>query len=314
MSVLLLFFLTANHQIITPFASEDEESTENYHKGEILEIMSPYFPLPYPRDYVTDYLLQCASPSKRVHVIFTDFQLSRSSTIDFINTNGEKYFATGSTFRPSVLISSGSSMTIRFNANGGEGVYKAKVSCISDEESLDPDMRPHTQECGGLVSSLGGFITMMNMPANEDNPIFYDCIWLVRPSQRYDASKTHVSIQVETFESMASDSEISIHQGLTSDKDVLEVVKSERDFSVKSSNLVVPISNGFYVRFRGKLSNKSRLAIVYTSFSYSSKYCLWYLKNIPRTYTFVFKVVESFVCRFNLTRYPPIEIHFFRKS
>lgn len=243
---------------------------ENLHNDETLEILSPFFPAPYPRDYMIEYILQCASSSRRVHVIFLDFQLSRSSTMDFMNTNGEKYYATGTTFRPPVLISSGSTMKIRLNANGGEGVYKAKISCITEVESLDSDMRPRTQECGGLVSSLGGFITMMNMPATEKKPIFYDCIWLVRPSQRYDISKTHLSIQVETFEA-SEEAEITIHEGLTSDKNVLEVLKSTRDSSVKSRNLVVPIKSGFYVRFRGKLDDKSRLAIAYTSFSYSSK-------------------------------------------
>lgn len=186
----------------------------------------------------------------------------------FINTNGEKYFTSGSTFRPPVLISSGASMTIKFNANGGEGIYKAKVSCINEEEH-DVDVRPHTQECGGLVSSLGGFITMINILNSDDNPIFYDCIWLIK--MRYDTSRTHLSIKVETLEAMASDSEITIHEGLTSNMKVLDVVRSSRDASVSSKSLVVPISSGLYVRFRGKISDKSRLAIVYTAFSFSSE-------------------------------------------
>lgn len=251
---------------------DDDDSIERLYNDQNSEIMSPFFPMPYPRDYITEISLQCASPSKRVHLIFTDFQLSRSSSMDFINTNGEKYYATGSTFRPPVLLSSGGSMTIRFNANGGEGVFKAKVSCVNEEEALDVDMRIHTQECGGVVSALGGYITMINILGSDDNPILYDCIWLVKPSLRYDMSKTHLSIKVETFEAMASDSaEIIIHEGLTSDKEVLEIVRSSRDSSVSSKNLVVPITNGFYVRFRGKINDKSRMAIVFTSFSYSSE-------------------------------------------
>lgn len=246
-------------------------SSENLDKNQSSELISPFFPSPYPRDYITEYLLQCKSPSKRVHVIFSDFQLSRTSSMDFINTNGEKYYATGNTFRPPVLISSGPSMTIRLNANGGEGLYKAKTSCISEEDSLGPDMRPHTQECGGLVSSLGGFITMMNMLNSDDNPILYDCIWLVKPSMRFELSKTHLSLKVETFESMASESEISIHEGLLSDRNVLEIVKSSRDSSVSTKSLIVPFTSGMYVRFRGKINDKSHLAIVFTSFSYSSE-------------------------------------------
>ena len=251
---------------------EEESIQNNLHKREVSDISSPFFPSSYPRDYITEYILQCESPSRRVHVIFSDFQLSRSSTMDFVNTNGEKYYATGSTFRPPVLVSSGSSMSIRFSANGREGVYKAKVSCITQEESIDLNFRPHIQECGGLVTSLGGFISMMNMPVPEDSPIYYDCIWLVKPTQRYEISKTHLSIKVDTFEMMESNSQISINQGLTSDSEVLEEVKSSREHSVQSKNLVVPINSGFYVRFRGKLSEKSRLVIVFSAFSYSSKY------------------------------------------
>lgn len=253
------------------YDDDDDVSSENLYKNQSSELMSPFYPLLYPRDYITEYLLQCKSPSKRVRLIFDDFQLSRPSSIDFINSNGEKYYATGNTFRPPVLISSGPSMTVLMNANGGEGLYKAKISCISEEDSLSPDMRPHTQECGGLVTSLGGFITMMNMLNSVDNPILYDCIWLLKPSMRFDLSKTHLSIKVEKFESMASESEITIHEGLLSDRNVLEIVKSSRDSSVSTKSLIVPFTSGFYVRFRGKISDKSHLAIVFTSFSYSSE-------------------------------------------
>lgn len=252
--------------------NSDDDTVEGILNNKQTTVLaSPFFPSPYPRDYITEYSLQCASPSKLVHIIFSDFQLARSSSMDFINSNGEKYFTTGATFRPPILISSGSSMTIRFNANGGEGVYKAKVSCVTEEESLDDNMRPHTQECGGLVTSLGGFITMINILKSDDNPILYDCIWLIKPTQRYDISKTHISIKVDTFESMASDSEITIHQGLTSDSPVMQVVRSSPDENVNSDSLVVSISSGLYVRFKGKIDNKSRMAIVFTSFSYSSE-------------------------------------------
>lgn len=265
----MLFYILENRQLITPLTIDDDDDESIVQDDQNSELISPFFPALYPRDYITEYLIQCASPLKRVYVIFADFQLSRHSSMTFVNTNGEKYFTSGSTFRPPVLISSGTSMTIKFNANGGEGIYKAKVSCVDEEETLDVDVRPHTQECGGLVTNAGGFITMINILNSDDNPIFYDCIWLIK--MRYDPSKTHLSIKVETFEGMASDSEISIHQGLTSDMKVLQVVRSSREALVSSKSLVVPISSGFYVRFRGKISDKSRLAIVYTSFSNSSE-------------------------------------------
>lgn len=267
--------ITENQQLITPLPLDDDESVE-YHE-QSSELISPFFPAFYPRDYITEYFLQCESPSKRVYIIFDDFQLSRHSSMIFVNTNGEKYSTSGSTFRPPALISSGASMIIKFNANGGEGLFKANVLCINEEE-IDVDLRPHTQECGGLVTSLGGFITMINILNSDDNPIFYDCIWLIKI--RSHATQTHLSIKVETLEGMESDSEISIHEGLTSDTKVLEVVRSSRDISVSSKSLVVPISSGLYVRFRGRISHKSRLAIVYTSFSFSSEYFFSFTKKM----------------------------------
>lgn len=168
-----------------------------------------------------------------------------------------------------------SSLMVRFFANGGtDAGYRAKVSFLTVEQSKEPELKARIG-CGGLVETVGGAITMMNMvtaDVNETDPeAIFDCIWIVRPSQGYMHMKTHISLKVETFEKMASKSEISIVQGTTSDHPELERIESSPLTSVSSRNLVVPITAGFYVRLRGKFNAESRLAIVYTAFSYSSK-------------------------------------------
>lgn len=185
-------------------------------------------------------------------------------------------------------------MMIRFYSNGGSDLgYRAKASFIRADESINPEIKVRVG-CGGFVDSAGGAITMMyfycfytktlfnvftffhrNMVdpnGNEtDTEILYDCIWIIRPMVGYTFQKTHISLKVETFDKMASKSEITILQGITSDRPALETIESSKTKSVSSRNLVVPINSGFYVRLRGKFNADSRLAIVYTAFSYSSE-------------------------------------------
>jgi hypothetical protein len=240
------------------------------------EIESPFFPSFYPRDYVTEHVIKCSEelPLCRVKIEFTDFLISRTSSVEFIDTSGERLYVSGNVFRPPFLISSGQAVTIRFLANGGSDLgYKAKITFITAFASNDDsDVRINTN-CGGVVDSIGGVITMMDMlgkDANDSSPIYMDCIWIIKPPQSYEMM-THLSIKVERLESMAAPSEISIHQGLTSDSALLDVVRSSPYYSVSSRNFVVPFTSGYYVRLRGQFNSDSRLAIVYTSFSYSSE-------------------------------------------
>jgi hypothetical protein len=165
---------------------------------------------------------------------------------------------------------------MRFYSNGASDVgFKAKLSYLSEEGAKSPDVKVRTG-CGGLVESVGGAITMMDMvdsSVNESSPeLLYDCIWIIRPPQAYRDMKSHISLKVETFDKMAETSDITIIQGTTSDRPILERLESSTLQSVSSRNLVVPINAGFYVRLRGKFNAESRLAIVYTAFSYSSKF------------------------------------------
>jgi hypothetical protein len=241
------------------------------------EIVSPFFPSYYPRDYNIEYVLKCESEACRIRIEFSDFQIARSSMMEFFDSNGERFYANGVIFRPPILMSSGPRVTVRFNANGGTDIgYRAKVTFLSLKDSADTEIKPQTN-CGGLVETAGGAITMMNMlnsNGNDTDSVLYDCIWIIRPPTAYLQTKTHLSIKVDRFENMAANSEISIHQGTTSDRPILEVVRSSPGKSISSRNLIVPLSSGFYVHFYGKFNTQSRLAIIYTAFSYSSKLAL----------------------------------------
>lgn len=84
----------------------NEDSTDLY-KSNNVEIASPFFPAVYPRDYSIEHVLTCKVETCRIHLVFSDFQLARSSSMEFYDTNGERLFVSGATFRPPVLISSG---------------------------------------------------------------------------------------------------------------------------------------------------------------------------------------------------------------
>jgi len=239
------------------------------------EISSPFFPMLYARDYSIEHVLTCKTDDCRIHLMFTDFQLATPSSMEFYDTDGQRLFYTGSTFRPPILISSGPSLIVRFYANGVSDVgYKAKVTFIASQQVDDPILKPQLN-CGGLVEHLGGAITMMNMTKeNDTSEVDYDCVWIIRPSVAYVSMKTHISLKVETFAKMAEQSSISIMQGSTSDRPLLETIQSSSIANVQSRNLVIAFSSGFYVHLRGKFKADSTLAIVYTAFSYSSKYVL----------------------------------------
>ena len=66
---------------------------------------------------------------------------------------------------------------------------------------------------------------------------------------------------------------LEIRQGLTSDDYLLESLEWGTEEPRRGEEHVVAVDTGFYVRLRGIFSHRSKLAIVYTSFSYlGSKY------------------------------------------
>lgn len=237
-------------------------------------ILSPHFPMYYPRDYGVQYIISCESENCRIRIIFVDYQISSASTFEFYDgaERGMRSIVyTGALFRPPIIYSRGSSLKIQFYANGGTGIgYKALIDFVSAENVSAPKNNPAT-DCGGFVQTLGGAITMMNMiEENSDENVLrnYDCFWVIKPPNTYLHLKTHLAIRVELFENMSNDSKLIIRQGITSDRDVLDVINAN---TTRSKMHVVPLSSGFYVSLRGSFGVHSKVAIVYTAFSYLGK-------------------------------------------
>ncbi|KAG5327000.1 NETO1 protein, partial [Acromyrmex heyeri] len=233
-------------------------------------LMSPFFPARYPRDLGLEYIITCPSevPSCRIRLLFSDFQLATVSIIEFYDWNGQRLdVSSGARFRPPVIVSSGSSLLIRFYANGGTGLgYKAFYSFVIGH-TYDKSVQPIT-DCGGYVENLGGTITMMNMVARGVK--IYDCVWLIRPPKNFLHMKTHIYLKVVSFAGMAGNTELIIKEGPTSALTSLEVIRHPTNQlqPLIHREHIAPVINGFHVSLRGTFSPSSHLAIAYAAFSY----------------------------------------------
>lgn len=65
-------------------------------------------------------------------------------------------------------------------------------------------------------------------------------------------------------------SELTVRQGLTSNEPLVEVIRSPSSqfTQLKKKEHVVPITEGFYIGFRGFFKPNSHLAIAYAAFNY----------------------------------------------
>lgn len=103
----------------------------------------------------------------------------------------------GDIFRPPILRSASSTILVKFHASGGTGYgYRANINYLSQ---MQANQSTNTH-CGGLVSSFGGVITMMNMTATATKT--FDCVWLIKPPNSYLHVKTHLLARIDTFENM----------------------------------------------------------------------------------------------------------------
>ncbi|XP_042229714.1 uncharacterized protein LOC121871453 [Homarus americanus] len=228
-------------------------------------IKSPFFPELYPKEHWMEYELWAEETDARIKINFQDFQLSPWSFIEVQDTNKSRVAVfNGNVFRPPILVSSGRQITIRFSGNGETARgFNLQYSFI-DAKSVE--VYPAITDCGGFVTNFGGTITMMNMAKEDSNFTMYDCVWIVQPPQNY-AFKSHLSIRVVQFDDMVSGTRLDIRQGVTSEDYLLETVEGGTGAS-RGQEHVAAVDTGFYVRLRGAFTKHSKLAIVYTSFSY----------------------------------------------
>ncbi|KYN01842.1 Cubilin, partial [Cyphomyrmex costatus] len=245
-------------------------STKNLNSTGEGILMSPFFPARYPRDLSLEYIITCPNeaPSCRIRLLFSDFQLATVSIMEFYDWNGQRLdVSSGARFRPPIIVSSGSSLLIRFYANGGTGLgYKAFYSFIIGH-TYDKSVQPIT-DCGGYVENLGGAITMINMVGRGVK--IYDCVWLIRPPKNFLHMKTHMYLKVVSFAGMAGNTELIIKEGPTSALMSLEVIRHPANQlrSLIHREHIAPIINGFHVSLRGTFNPSSHLAIAYAAFSY----------------------------------------------
>lgn len=111
---------------------------------------------------------------------------------------------------------------------------------------------------------------MMKMITNTSEIKLFDCIWIVQPPNTYLHLKSHLSLRVDTFNAFGQNSKLIIRGGTTSDKSPLERYTALSKPTMNS--LVTPIISGFYISFRGYFTHESHLALVYTAFSYISRF------------------------------------------
>ncbi|XP_029726697.2 uncharacterized protein LOC109418923 [Aedes albopictus] len=281
-SVLIRFIYWSNHShaFTLDYVAERNRETLQVNPGAMHNltggahtkiITTPYFPSYYPRDFGKEYVLNCNVEACRVNVIFSDFLLAKTSTMEFYDWNGQRLHAiSGASFRPPVIQSTGPSMIIRFYANGGSGLgYRARVSFLTVDSAANPLMLPDTN-CGGVVENVGGAITMMKMVQNMDEGRIFDCIWLIKPPNTYAHLKTHLSLRIDTFEKMGPNSLLTVVQGTSSDGGILDVIRPNAGSQGKG--YVTPLTSGFYVHLRATFIIQSRMALVYSAFSYLDCY------------------------------------------
>ncbi|KAI5697232.1 hypothetical protein M8J75_007072 [Diaphorina citri] len=235
-------------------------------------ILSPFFPVQYPRDLAMEYIIRCVGVNAvnncRIRLVFSDFNLASSSVIEMLDHHKQLLdISTGALFRPNILLTRGPLLIVRFMANGGTGIgFKADYSFISanyDERQLNP-----YTDCGGLVENTGGAITMMSMPEQ-----YYDCVWIVQPLHKMYYLKTHLYVRISSARGLGNNSELQIRQGITSDRPLLEsLVFPAADSPRPRREHIVPLPRGFYISLRAYFTTASALEIAYTTFSYLDEY------------------------------------------
>ncbi|KAL1452260.1 hypothetical protein WDU94_006549 [Cyamophila willieti] len=235
-------------------------------------ILSPFFPVQYPRDLAMEYIIRCVGPHAasncKIRLVFSDFNLATSSVIEMLDQHKQLLdISTGAMFRPNILLTRGPLLIVRFMANGGTGIgFKADYTFLPNNYD-EKQLNPYT-DCGGLVENTGGAITMMNMPEQ-----YYDCVWIVQPLHKMYYLKTHLYVRISNARGLGNNSELQIHQGITSDRPLVEslVFPAAETYRPRREH-IVPLPRGFYISLRAYFTPLSALEIAYTTFSYLDEY------------------------------------------
>lgn len=97
-------------------------------------------------------------------------------------------------------------MVIRFSAKGDTGLgYRGQIRYLTQADRNKTVDR--STQCGGLVESFGGAITMMNMVGNNSDKQYFDCIWVIKPPNSYMHLKMHLLLRIDSFDKMGENDE-----------------------------------------------------------------------------------------------------------
>ncbi|KAF0302851.1 hypothetical protein FJT64_025085 [Amphibalanus amphitrite] len=139
------------------------------------------FPVAYPAHYVAEYVIKRPEVHSHSAILlsFTDYFVSPWSLLELTDDREQKVATySGDVFRPPITLTNSSWVTLRFHANGRPGAgFRAKFDFIPPSETGALPSPPRT-DCGGVVVSAGGAITMLNMTSS--GTVWFDCVWLVR--------------------------------------------------------------------------------------------------------------------------------------
>lgn len=110
---------------------------------------------------------------------------------------------------------------------------------------------------------------MMQMTNNDSEVRYFDCIWVIRPSNKYYHMKSHQSLQLASF-SLLPTSLLTIRRGMSSRGELLGTFSEE--IHNNNDTFVAPVQDGYYIQMKGNFTLNSTLALVFTVFSYTECY------------------------------------------
>ncbi|XP_043220550.1 uncharacterized protein LOC122380979 [Amphibalanus amphitrite] len=226
------------------------------------------FPVAYPAHYVAEYVIKRPEVHSHSAILlsFTDYFVSPWSLLELTDDREQKVATySGDVFRPPITLTNSSWVTLRFHANGRPGAgFRAKFDFIPPSETGALPSPPRT-DCGGVVVSAGGAITMLNMTSS--GTVWFDCVWLVR-SRLPAGHAGKLSLRLLAFRDFAPGSQLRIVDGQTTRGATVALV-SESDMDQRheaDTEHVVNSDRAFYVHLRAGFRPASQLAIVYSSF------------------------------------------------
>ncbi|XP_037084984.1 uncharacterized protein LOC119105630 [Pollicipes pollicipes] len=227
---------------------------------------SARFPAGYPAHYAAEYVIRRPADDHRSAILlsFTDYLLAPWALLEVTDADGSRVASyTGDVFRPPVTVTNTSALHLHFHANGRPGIgFRAKFDFVPPPLDGAPLLPPRT-DCGGVVLSAGGAITMLNM--THAGTVWYDCVWLLR-ARLPGGHAGRLALRLSVFRGFAPGSRLKIVDGPTTRGATVTLVTSDLSGAEASAEHVVDADGSFYVHLQAGFRPSSQLALIYSSF------------------------------------------------